>query len=136
MYIEYNEQEKLIKIKDNQKLHFFGAIILLTIIVISSILNILHFTENQSEILAALWALTGILSLIVIIYHSLRKSISKNINVHDIDRLIQKKVFGQIRLTIKLKNGKTRNLRTPNSESQTLEIIKLFDKIGITIKQK
>lgn len=93
MDIKYDVQEKLIKIKDNQIFHFFGTIAFLTIIVINSILNILHFTENQNELLASLWALTGILSLIVIIYQLLRKSISKNINVNDIDWLTQKKLL-------------------------------------------
>lgn len=136
MDIEYKEQEKLIKIKDEQKFHFFGTVTFLSIVAISSILNILHFMESQDDILAALWALTGILSLSAILYQLLRKSIANTIYLHDIDCLMQQKAFGQIRLSLKLRNGKTRNLSTANSESQTLEIIKLFDKIGITIKQK
>lgn len=134
MNLEYNESEKFILIKDKQKLYYYGLLITLVIIIVSFSLNGFHFIEKQDHMLAILWLSQGIAALIILIYQLLKKSVAEKIDLHKIDSIIEKRAYGQIRLSLKLKNGKIRDLSSPESKAEFIELISLFEEIGLTVK--
>ncbi len=132
MKIKFNEKEKLIEIKDGLKTQYLLIKMTLVFTLINSILFPLFVLDKeQLEWMGFIWIILGLVSLIMLIYQILKKSTSEKLNVSEISSLTEKQVFGRKRFSLKLTNGKLRDLIEVKNESDITETKNLFKSIGI-----
>jgi hypothetical protein len=134
MKIKFNENEKSIEIKDGLKMHYLLMKISLIFTLINSILfPVFVLDKKQMEWMGYIWIILGIFSIVMLIYQLLKKSASEKLNLSEISSLTEKQVFGRKRFSLKLKNGKLRDLMEMKNESDIKETKELFKNIGIQI---
>lgn len=132
MKIKFNEKEKLIEINDGLKTHYLMIKIMLIFTFINSILfPVFVLEKEQLEWMGFIWIILGLASIVMLTYQILKKSTSEKLNLSEISSLTEKKVFGQKRFSLKLKNGKLRDLMEIKNESDIKETKELFKSIGI-----
>ena len=134
MKIQFDEKEKSIEIKDGLKTQHLLIKMMLFITLINSILfPVFILDKKQLEWLGFIWILLGLASMIMLIYQVMSKSTSEKLNLSEISSLTEKQVFGRTRFSLKLKNGKLRDLMEMKNESDIIETKELFKNIGIKI---
>lgn len=134
MKIQFDEKEKSIEIKDGLKTQYLLIKMMLFITFINSILfPVFILDKRQLEWLGFIWILLGLGSMIMLIYQVMTKSTSEKLNLSEISSLTEKQVFGRTRFSLKLKNGKLRDLMEMKNESDIIETKELFKNIGIKI---
>lgn len=134
MKIQFDEKEKSIEIKDGLKTQHLLIKMMLFITFINSILfPVFILDKKQLEWLGFIWILLGLASMIMLIYQVMNKSTSEKLNLSEISSLTEKQVFGRTRFSLKLKNGKLRDLMEMKNESDIIETKELFKNIGIKI---
>jgi len=132
MKIKFNENEKSIEIKDGLKTQYLLMKISLIFTLINSVLfPVFVLDKKQLEWMGFIWIILGIFSIVMLIYQLLKKSASEKLNLSDINSLTEKQVFGRKRFSLKLKNGKFRDLMEMKNESDIKETKELFKSIGI-----
>ncbi len=132
MKIKFNENEKSLEIKDGLKTQYFLIKMSLILTLINSILfPVFVLDKKQLEWMAFIWIILGLASIGILIYQILKKSAAEKLNLSDICSLTEKQVFGRKRFSLKLKNGKMRDLMEMNNKPDIIEIKKLFENIGI-----
>ena len=134
MKIKFNENEKSIEIKDGLKMQYSLMKISLIFTLINSVLfPVFVLDKKQMEWMGFIWVILGIFSIVMLIYQLLKKSASEKLNLSEISSLTEKQVFGRKRFSLKLKNGKLRDLMEIKNESDIKETKELFKNIGIHI---
>lgn len=134
MKINFNENEKSIEIKDALKTQYFMIKMMLIFTSINSILfSVLVLDKKQLKWMGFIWIILGLASVIMVIYHITKKSTSEKLNLSEISSLTEKQFFGRKRFSLKLKNGKLRDLIEMKNESDIIETKELFKNIGIKI---
>jgi len=136
MKIEYDEKEKMIRIKDLAKFNYFMLIALMVLVIVNAILTLKNLLTEPFDWYFAIWIITGITALIIIIYQVFKKSAAAKIKLHDIVELKEKTVLGRNRFSLKLKNGKFRDVCEFKSEIEIAEMKSLFEQIGIKTSKK
>ncbi|HEY9185821.1 MAG TPA: hypothetical protein VIM94_10890 [Salegentibacter sp.] len=136
MKIKFNENEKTIEIKDGLKQQYFLMKMALIFTLINSVINSVLFplfvlNEKQLKWMGFIWIILGITSTGILIYHRLKKTASDKLDISDISMLTEKQIFGRKRFSLKLKNGKFRDLMEMKKESDIIEMKKLFEEVGI-----
>ena len=132
MRIIFNEKEKSIEIKDGLKTQYLLIKIILIFTLINSILFPLFVLEKkQLEWMGFIWIILGLASMIMLIYQIMKKSTSEKLNLSEISSLTETQIFGRKRFSLKLKNGKLRDLMEMKKESDIIETKELFKNIGI-----
>ena len=135
MKITYNEDKKSLIIDDGMKFQYFLLKMMLIFTFLSSLIFLYKLSENHFEMMGFIWITLGITSSILLIHLLLKRSAAEKIELNRVAYLEEKHGFGRKRLSLRLKNGKTRNLITRN-QSEISEIKKLFDQIGISTTEK
>jgi len=132
MKINFNEKEKSIEIKDGLKTQYLMIKIMLIFTLINSILfPVFVLDKKQLEWMGFIWIILGLASMIMLTYQIMKKSTSEKLNLSEISSLTEKQVFGRKRFSLKLKNGKLRDLMEMKNESDIIETKELFKNIGI-----
>lgn len=132
MKIKFNKSEKTIEIKDGLKQQYFLMNMALIFALINSVLFPLFvLNEKQLKWMGFIWIILGLTSTGILIYHRLKKTASEILDLRDISILTEKRVFGQKRFSLKLRNGKFRDLTEVKKESDMIEMKKLFEEVGI-----
>ena len=132
MKIKFNENEKTIEIKDGLKQQYFLMKMALIFTLINSVLFPLFvLNEKQLKWMGFIWIILGITSTGILIYHRLKKTASEKLDISDISMLTEKQIFGRKRFSLKLRNGKFRDLMEMKKESDIIEMKKLFEEVGI-----
>jgi glucan phosphoethanolaminetransferase (alkaline phosphatase superfamily) len=132
MNIKFNAIEKSIEIKDGLKTQYLMIKIILLITLLNSILfTVFVLAKKESEWLRFIWVILGLACLIVLFYLIMKKSTSEKLNLSEINSLNEKQIFGRKKLSLKLKNGKWRDLIEMKNESNIKETKELFQNIGI-----
>ena len=132
MKIKFNEKEKSIEIKDGLKTQYLLIKMTLIFTLINSILfPVFVLDKQQLKWMGFIWIILGLVSMIMLIYQIMKKSTSEKLNLSEISSLTEKQVFGRKRLSLKLKNGKLRDLMEMKNESDIKETKELFKNIGI-----
>ena len=133
MKIKYNEIEKTIEINDDLKNHYFSMKILMTLnslSLVSSLLNV--YKTGIVGFQEIIWFTLGIASLIIL-YQLIFKRITKEkISIAEISGLEEKSILGRSRFSIKLLNGKKRELSELETQAEFNELKKMFNEIGIS----
>jgi FtsH-binding integral membrane protein len=134
MKINFNDKEKSIEIKDGLKTQYLMIKIMLIFTFINSILfPVFVLDKKQLEWMGFIWIILGLASVIMLIYQIKKKSTSEKLNLSEISSLTEKQFFGRKRFSLKLKNGKLRDLMEMKNESDIIETKELFKNIGIEI---
>jgi Ca2+/Na+ antiporter len=132
MNIKFNAIEKSIEIKDGLKTQYLMIKIILLITLLNSILfTVFVLDKKESEWLRFIWVILGLACLIVLFYLIMKKSTSEKLKLSEINSLNEKQIFGRKRFSLKLKNGKWRDLIEMKNESNIKETKELFQNIGI-----
>jgi hypothetical protein len=134
MIIKFNEKEKTIEINDGIKAQYLMINVILVITLINSILFPAFVLEKEEdEWMCFIWIICGLATIILMTYQILKKSTSKKLNLSEISSLTEKQILGQKRYSLKLTNGKLRDLVEMKNKSDIIETKKLFKNIGIEI---
>ena len=132
MKIKFNENEKTIEINDRLKQQYFLMKMALIFTLINSVLFPLFvLNEKQLKWMGFIWIILGITSTGILIYHRLKKTASDKLNLSDISMLTEKQIFGRKRFSLKLRNGKFRDLMEMKKETDIIVMKKLFEEVGI-----
>ncbi|WP_418604065.1 hypothetical protein [Hwangdonia sp.] len=134
MKINFNETEESIEIKDGLKKQYLLMNISLLFTLVNSVLFPLFVLDTkQMEWMGFIWIILGVFSIVLFTYQILKKTASEKLKLSEISSLIEKQVFGRKWLSLKLKNGKLRDLMEIKKESDIEEAKELFKNIGIQI---
>ena len=132
MKLKINEKEKSIEIKDGLKTQYIFINMMLIITLINSILHpVFVLNKKQLAWMGFIWIILGLASMTMLIYQIMKKSTSEKLRLSEISSLTERQVFGRKRFSLKLKNGKLRDLKGMKNESDIKEIKELFKNIGI-----
>jgi len=131
MKIEFNESENTIEIKDGLKNQYLILKILMILNLANAIIRTFGKRTTEYGFIEYFWIGLGIISLIVLFMFVFKMSTAQKISIGEITRLEEKTVFGKNRFSLKLKNGKKRNLGNFKDQNELAKARELFSKIGI-----
>ena len=132
MKIKFNDIEKSIEIKDGLKTQYLMIKMMIIITLLNSILfPVFVLDKKEPEWLRFTWVILGLTCLIMLIYLVMKKSTSEKLILSEINSLTEKQIFGRKRFSLKLKNGKMRDLIEIKNELDIKETKELFQNIGI-----
>lgn len=135
MKIQYNKTEKLLEIKDGLKTQYFVLNLVMIMNVFNAVVNLYLIKDRPLGWFGYLWIILGILSIGVLVYQLLKKAAQSKIPLEDIKSLKEKEMlFGRKRLSLELKNGKSRDLIAVKAPSEMAEVKKLCHNIGIGVR--
>ena len=133
MKINYNEREKTIEIKDGLKNQYVVIYLGLIFTFVNSVIQTLMLDKKQMQWIAFIWIILGILSIVLLTYQILKKTASEKLNLSEISSLVEKDFFGRKRISLKLKNGKLRDLMEMKKQYDLIQTKELFKNIGVKI---
>lgn len=132
MNIKFNQDEKTLEIKDGLKLQHFAMKMTLVFTLINSVLYPLAVLDGQQlRWMGFIWVILGLISMGGLIHFLWRKSASEKLQLDDICSLEEKQFLGRKRFSLKLRNGKWRDLMEVKKEAEIRELKTLFESIGI-----
>ena len=133
MKITYNETEKCVEIKDGLKNHFLLMKALMILNLANSILNLSDVRMDNFRFINVVWAILGIISILVLYNFIVKKTAAEKLPVDQIKGLNERTFMGRKKYFIELKNGKKRDLLEVKSESEFKQLRKMFQKNGIQL---
>jgi hypothetical protein len=133
MKITYNETEKCVEIKDGLKNHFLLMKALMILNLANSILNLSDVRMDNFRFINVVWAILGIISILVLYNFIVKKTAAEKLPVDQIKGLNERTFMGRKKYFIDLKNGKKRDLLEVKSESEFKQLRKMFQKNGIQL---
>ncbi|AUC77398.1 hypothetical protein [Olleya sp. Bg11-27] len=133
MHINYNEKDKTIDIKDGLKTQYLMIKALMILNLVNAILNASYISDTGIGLMQIIWIILGITSIVVLYFYFFKKSSQEKIAVKSIEQLTEKTVFGSKRLSLKLTNGKSRDIVYLKTPEQITKVKKILTKIGVTI---
>ncbi|WP_282068645.1 hypothetical protein [Olleya namhaensis] len=133
MDINYNQKDKTIDIKDGLKSQYFMIKALMILNLINALLNVSYISEDGIGFMQIIWLILGIVSIVVLYFFFFKKSSQEKIEIKTIERLTEKTVFGSKRMSLKLKNGKSRDLAYLKTSEEISKVKKMLTKIGVPI---
>ncbi|WP_037319501.1 hypothetical protein [Salegentibacter sp. Hel_I_6] len=123
MKIKLDDENREIRIDDNIKITYW----MLKFVMISNIFQMLLQVFNTPvanwDVLTWFWIPIGLTSLFILYYFT-KLSTAEVVPLEEIQHPVLKNFFGRKRLSLKLKNGKTRHL--PTNSIKEMEHIKNF----------
>ncbi|PKG51548.1 hypothetical protein [Olleya sp. 1-3] len=133
MDINYNQKDKTIDIKDGLKSQYFMIKALMILNLINALLNVSYISEDGIGFMQIIWLILGIVSIVVLYFFFFKKSSQEKIEIKTIERLTEKTVFGSKRMTLKLTNGKSRDLAYLKTSEEISKVKKMLAKIGVPV---
>ncbi len=111
MEMKLDQENRQLKIEDNFKFTIWMVKFVMIANVVQTLMRIFNASISEWDTLTWLWIPIGIFSLFMLFYFS-KLSTAEVIPLEDIQHSVYKNFFGRKRLSLKLKNGKTRYLPT------------------------
>jgi hypothetical protein len=130
MNINYNESNKSIEIKDGLKSYAFLINLLMSLNLVTAILN-LSDVKVSFGFMKIIWLLLGAVSIFILYNAIFKKSTREKIPINLIKGLNQRSFLGKTKYFVALKNGKTRDLLDVKSEVEYTKLRIMFTKNGI-----
>ncbi|QCE42000.1 hypothetical protein [Psychroserpens sp. NJDZ02] len=131
MQINYNEKDKTIDIKDGLKTQYLMIKALMILNLVNAILNASYVSDTGIGLMQIIWIILGIVSIVVLYFYYFKKSSQEIIPINSIEQLTEKTVFGSKRLSLKLTNGKSRDIVYLKTTEQITNVKKMFTKVGV-----
>lgn len=133
MDINYNQKDETIDIKDGLKSQYFMIKALMILNLVNALLNVSYISEDGIGFMQIIWLILGIVSIVVLYFYFFKKSSQEKIEIKTIERLTEKTVFGSKRLSLKLSNGKSRDLAYLKTSEEISKVKKMLSKIGVSV---
>lgn len=131
MLIHYNKNEKLIEINDRMKNHIFMMNFVFTLNLISAVFQLITLSSTQWNWMGFIWLFIGGISVYALIHYNIKKTGVERIKIKDINSLESFQFLGVKKCSLKLKNGKTRDLINLKHSTEATKTVTLFNTIGI-----
>ena len=129
--VSFSESENSIEIKDGLKNQYLILKILMILNLANAIIRIFGKQTTEYGFIEYIWIGLGIISLIVLFMFLFKMSTAEKISIGEITGLEEKIVFGKKRFSLKMKNGKKRNLGNFKDQFELAKARELFTKTGI-----
>ena len=97
------------------------------------ILNLSDVRMDNFRFINVVWAILGIISILVLYNFIVKKTAAEKLPVDQIKGLNERTFMGRKKYFIELKNGKKRDLLEVKSESEFKQLRKMFQKNGIQL---
>ena len=133
MKIKYNEADKSIEIKDGLRNNVFLIKFLMILNLANSVLNLSDLNSDNFSFIKIIWAILGLISIMVLYNLIVKKSTSEKVPIDKIKGLKERVFMGRKKYFLELKNGKNRDLLEIRSDSDSKELRKMLTKIGIQL---
>ena len=133
MKITYNEAEKCVEINDGLKNHFLLMKALMILNLANAILNLSDTKIDNLRFISVVWALLGIISILVLYKFIVKKSSAEKVPIDQINGLNERVFMGKKKYFLELKNGKIRDLLEIKSDSEFKELKTIFTKNEIQL---
>jgi hypothetical protein len=130
MKVKYNEIEKSLEIKDRVKTDYFVIKFIMILNLLNAVLRLFKINKTGIGLEEIIWFILGIASLIILYLFIFKKSTLEKIPVDEIDQLNEKSIFGKSRFSIKLINGKRRDLSEIKTQAEFNELKEMFSNFG------
>ena len=130
MKVKYNEIEKSLEIKDRVKTDYVVIKFIMILNLLNAVLRLFKINKTGIGLEEIIWFILGIASLIILYLFIFKKSTLEKIPVDEIDQLNEKSIFGKSRFSIKLINGKRRDLSEIKTQSEFNELKEMFSNFG------
>ncbi len=131
MNIKYNDIEKTIEIKDGIKNHYFAMKFLLIVNLLNAVLRLLDLNKTEIVFEEIIWFTLGIVSLILLYLFIFKRTTKEKIPIAEISELIERSILGRSKFSIKLLNGKKRELTELKTQAQFNHLKTMFAEIGV-----
>ncbi len=105
-----NDSQDTLIINDNYGRNIFLGNLLLIIKVVVAILILTKSNFNLNELISQIYIIIGSICLIALIWFQLKRTTDSTIPIHLIHKFKTRNIVGGKRYTLKLKNGKSRDL--------------------------
>lgn len=106
----FNAEKSVLQIDDKLKWNYYLIRSAVGLTVINSVLFPLGSEEPLFHFKNLIWAVLGMISLILLLYSLIKKSTAAEIPLSEIKAFRQKALLGRKRCSLLLKNGKKRDL--------------------------
>lgn len=133
MKVYYDEASRLVKIKDSLKSSYMVIKFLMIVNIFNGIAFTMGINRETSDSFKYIWIFLGTVSVVVLFILIFKKTSANSIALHDIEALRQKSILGQKRLSLKLKNGKIRDLSSLKKEEEITETKDLFSGLNVKV---
>ena len=133
MHLTYNENDQALEIHDDLRTQYLIYKGLLLLILSNALIRIYNRPEEPVSSIQTIWAILGIISILILCFFLFRKSAAEKIELKDIKRLKVYSLFGRKRCVFELKNGKYRKLSTLQSDQDFDHLLHLCARIGIAV---
>jgi len=132
--IKYKNEDQSVQINDGYKTQYFILNTMLSLNIINSILFPFFVLEKDKLSMSwFIWLIVGGVSVALLLFQITRKSAAENLKVDEIISLEDKNFLGRETLSLKLKNGKFRDLIKVKSEQERQEIKSFFKNLGLEV---
>ncbi|MAZ26645.1 MAG: hypothetical protein CL868_06145 [Cytophagaceae bacterium] len=136
MQLQVDEQDKKILIKDGAKTQNNLLKFLMFLNLGNALLNLFLGQLDSLGSIQYLWIFVALISVVLLYWFFTKKSSAGVLAFAEIDSLQEKDRMGVKRFSLKLKNGKVRDLTTLKNSDEIANIKKVFSRIQIPITQK
>ena len=132
--INYNIDDQSIQINDGYKTQYLILNTILILNIIESLLFPIFVLENDKLSMTwFIWLIIGGMSIVLLLFQFTRKSTVENLKIDEVNSLVEKNFLGRKTLSLKLKNGKFRDLIKVKSEQERQEIKSFFNNLGFEV---
>jgi hypothetical protein len=134
MNIKFNSVENSIEITDRQKALHVTMLFIFAFTLVNSFMNLFILSsEDWKSPLSLFWMFLGVTSMVFLVYFLAKKTFKRNIPLRELRGLKEKKILGNKKYSLELKNGKSRDLNELKTTSQIAEVKSLIISLGLMI---
>lgn len=130
MKINYQPETRSLEFKDGLKTQYRLILLLLILNIGNAILNLYNKGWALSG-LNLLWTIIGVVAFLGVLFLWLRKDLRHQIPLTDIERLREKTFFGTRRFSLKLRNGKNRDIIGLKTPEEVRSMLEFMQKVGV-----
>ncbi|MEO0897904.1 MAG: hypothetical protein AAFY71_15965 [Bacteroidota bacterium] len=134
MKIHFNESSQELVIDDNIRNQYMAIYFLMGVNLFNSFVNIYRLNDGVGNLaLEYVWIGVGVVCLGVILWLALKKTTQKTILLSEIEGLKFKKRFGNSQLSLRLKNGRSRDTVAIKDKTKAEEMKNHLLSLGIKL---
>lgn len=136
MNIAYNPNDLAVEIYDDLRTQYLIYKGLLILVLINAFIRIYEAPEDAISYVQTIWAILGILSVLLLAFFFTRKSAREKIYLKHIKHFKIKSFLGKKRYVFILKNGTERKLKLSENDNDLNYLLHMCARVGIPVCQK
>ena len=130
MKINFDPSAQRLEFNDGLKTQYRLILILLFLNIGIATLNLYNKNWSFSG-LNILWTIIGVVAFLGVLFVWLRKDMRHRIPLNEIERLREKTFFGTRRFSLKLRNGKSRDIIGLKTPVEVRTMVELMQELGV-----